>query len=194
MSRLKYLTTYIFNFLYISGSFFYNPFENWRKVANHKNPFIAAPIWVLIIIYFTLSGFIYRKSSLVAFLIFAFFIIVFILISFAFRKKLYFRELFNVWSFSYLPTILWFWITFFLFFILPPPRNHDFFGFIFSLIYLFFSLFCLYLKIICLFVVFKYVVKLSLIKTIIFMLAVWGIVALMGINLYRLHFFRIPFI
>lgn len=194
MKRLRYFFTYIFNFLYTSGSFIYNPFENWRKVANHKNPLIAFPIWAFILTYFSLSSFIYRKSSFLALILFSFFIIIFLIIAFFSRKKISFHELFNVWSFSYLPTILWFIVTFILFFIFPPPHQNNFFGFLFSLIYLLFSLFCLYLKIICLFIVFKYIVKLGLIKTIISMLVVWGVVVVMGVFLYKLHFFRIPFI
>lgn len=194
MRKFKYFSTFIINFFYTCGSFLYNPFENYRQAAKHKNPFIALPIWVLIFVYFTLSSFIYRKSSFLALILFSFFIIIFLIISFFSRKKISFHELFNVWSFSYLPTLFWFVVTFILFFIFPPPHQHIFFGFSFSIFYLLFSLFCLYLKIICLFIVLKYVIKLSLIKTIVLMFLIWGIVVVFGIFLYKLHFFRIPFI
>jgi hypothetical protein len=191
---MKYLVAYLVNFAYTVGSFVYNPFDNFRRVTKHKNPLVSLPIWFLIFVYFFLSGFIYRKSSMIAILLFSFFVLIFLIISSIFRKKIIFQEILNVWSFSYLPTLLWFWVNLLLYVFLPPPRSHFFSGYIFAFVYLFFSLLCLYVKIICLFVLFKFVIKLNLTKTIVSMFVIWGVVICLGIVLYHLHLFRIPFI
>jgi hypothetical protein len=194
MKFIRYVSTYLLNFFYICGSFLYNPFDNYRRVTKHKNPLISLPIWILIIIYFSASGFFYRKSSLLTIFLFSFFLIIFLLFSYIFHKKASFREVFNIWSFSYLPTLLWFSVTFILYIFFPPRGSHSAFQFVFSIAFLFFSLFCLYVKILCLFIVFKNVIKLSLSKTIVSMFLIWGLVIFLGISLYNLHFFRIPFI
>lgn len=108
------------------------------------------------------------------------------------KKKL--KTLFILWSYSLLPTIIWFFVTSLMYLILPPPRTLSIWGKMYSLVFVAFSLAVLLWKIILYYLTLRFGLRLDLFKIIIvsafFTLFLFGYSLLM----YKYGIFRIPFI
>ncbi|MBI3385419.1 hypothetical protein HY030_04465 [Candidatus Gottesmanbacteria bacterium] len=104
------------------------------------------------------------------------------------------QAVFAVWSFSYLPTLLWFLITTIFYVILPPPRTQSFFGQLFSIFYLFLSLGLLFWKVLLYFLTLRHAMRLTLWQTIRTTFVLWPLYIAYFLFLNRLEIFKIPFV
>lgn len=98
------------------------------------------------------------------------------------------------WAYSLIPTSLWFWMTSFLYIVLPPPRTTRWLGVLFSIVYLLVSATLLLWKITLSYLALRFGLRLDLVKIIILSSIVLPILALYSVGMYRLGIFRIPFI
>ncbi len=103
------------------------------------------------------------------------------------------QAVFSVWSFSYLPTLLWFFITTIFYVILPPPRTQSILGQLFSVFYLCLSFGLLFWKVLLYFLTLRHAMRLTLWQTIRTTLVLWPLFIAYFLFLNRIEIFKIPF-
>lgn len=102
--------------------------------------------------------------------------------------------LFLTWGYTLLPTVVWFWVTSFLYVILPPPRTESPAGIIFSIVYLVFSTMMLAWKLTLGYLSLRFGLKLDLARILVVgaaALAAWGAYSTW---MYQAGIFRVPFL
>lgn len=102
--------------------------------------------------------------------------------------------LYRLWSFTLLPTIIWFFLTSLFFLLLPPPRTLSLWGKLFSLVFISLSIALLYWKIILYYLTLRFGLKLDLWKISQITSVVVPVVVIYSLLTYNLGIFRIPFI
>jgi hypothetical protein len=146
----------------------------------------------------TLHPFVISTSSTITFTVFimTFFLVIgfFYYLAFIQKKKPDLKSLLFTFSYSLLPTFLWFVTTSLLYYLLPPPRTASILGQGFSFIFITFSLAILLWKMILLYLSVRFSLKTDFYLTIFYILLflLWFLPYSYG--LYYLKIFRIPFI
>lgn len=103
-------------------------------------------------------------------------------------------SLFLPWAYSLVPTILWFLLTSFFYFLLPPPRTEALTGKLFTLVFITLSLSLFYWKGMLYYLTLRLGHKLSLAKIITVSLITFPLGIIYSLITYKLGLFRIPFI
>lgn len=105
-----------------------------------------------------------------------------------------FKTLLILWSYTLLPTLVWFFLTSFFYIVLPPPRTLSIWGKLFSLWFVFFSSGVFLWKLILYYLTLRFglrfdLYKISLISTVV-------VPAVLGYSyiMYKAGIFRIPFL
>lgn len=183
------------------------PYKTYRRLAPSKHYEQMLPLAGLIILYFWWASavrvgirhpFILTKSwiltSAAAEITFILAIGGIYLISRTIGAIGEIREIILPWSYSLLPTLAWFYINSFSFFILPPPRTESFAGQLFSFLFIVGSLSLFLWKGILYYLTLRFGMKLDLLR----ILGVSAIIFPAGIAysilMYKLGIFRVPFI
>lgn len=174
-----------------------------RKISLEKDYWQPGIIVGLILIYFKFIYYL-REKMYPATFIYMSFIINFLLtvIFFYFlskllsknKKEVIFSSFLFTFSYSLLPTLIWFLSTSILYIFLPPPRTFSLLGKGFSILFIAYSLSLLIWKFILVYLAVRFSSKLNffrIIYMIIFFL-IWFIPY--SIFLYQFKIFRIPFI
>ncbi len=104
------------------------------------------------------------------------------------------RSVYVLWSYSLIPTLVWFIITSFLYLLIPPPRTLSITGKIFSVVFIAFSLAVLLWKLILFYLTVRFSLKADLKKITVITVIILPIVAIYAWVSYQLKIFRIPFI
>lgn len=104
------------------------------------------------------------------------------------------NTIFTLWSFTLLPTLIWFLATSLLYIFLPPPRTLTILGKLYSIAFIAFSLSIFFWKLILFYLTLRFGHKLDFFKIILVSLAVSLFIALYSLVMYRWGVFRIPFI
>jgi hypothetical protein len=99
----------------------------------------------------------------------------------------------SAWSYSYLPTIIWFFLTSILYLVFPPPRTDSVLGQMLSILYLVVSLGLLSWKGLVYFLTLRFALKLNLWQTIRTTVVLWPFWFLYFLLLNRMGIFKIPF-
>lgn len=110
------------------------------------------------------------------------------------RSKGSFKTLFLLYSYSLLPTIIWFFATSLLYLFFPPPRTISILGKALSIVYIAFSMALLLWKFILYYLTIRFAFRLDVKKIIRVSLVSFPTVMLYALILYKLGIFRIPFI
>ena len=105
-----------------------------------------------------------------------------------------FQSVLLTWSYTLIPTLIWFFVTSLIYIILPPPRTLSLPGKLFSILYVAFSLSMLYWKIVLYYLSARFSLKLDLPK-IAYMSTLFSLyIGFYGIFMYKIGVYRIPFI
>lgn len=104
------------------------------------------------------------------------------------------RQIYTLWIFSLLPTLVWFFATSILYLILPPPRTVSFFGKLYSVVFITFSIAVFLWKIILYYLTLRFSLKVDLWKIVQISTVILPVVFTYSLIMYRLGIFRIPFI
>ncbi len=104
------------------------------------------------------------------------------------------QSLFLPWAYSLMPTILWFLLTSFFYFILPPPRTEATTGKLFTAIFITLSIGLFYWKGMLYYFTLRLGHKLDLKKIILVSAIVFPLGFIYSLFTYKLGLFRIPFI
>lgn len=185
-----------------------SPYETYRKLI-HKNETLGQSLYILLLClaYFTFASLVrigiknpfiltiqFNKLAILTSLNFLFVAVLLYKIGKLIGGIGSLRNVLLAWSYTLIPTLLWFLITSIIFIFLPPPRTASLPGRIFSILYMGFSLAMLYWKIILYYLTLRFALKLDLIKIIVISFFFGTYVAIYGVLMYRVGIFRIPFI
>lgn len=99
-----------------------------------------------------------------------------------------------LWSFTLLPTIIWFFGTSILYLLFPPPRTLSIPGKTYSLFFTIFSLGLLYWKLILAYLTLRFGIKLDLYRIVFIALIMLPLIGLYSLIMYHFKIFRIPFL
>lgn len=169
-----------------------SPYKTLRKISLEKDWLQVLIIFMFVFLYFQLTG---RNKN------FLFFIVTFLLTIFFFflfsrisRKDISLKSFVFTFSYSLLPTLIWFVTNSILYFSLPPPRTLSLLGRAFSIFFVAFSLSLLLWKIILVYLAIRFSSKLNFYR-IIYMMVLYGcILAPYSVLMYYWQIFRVPFI
>ncbi len=100
----------------------------------------------------------------------------------------------KTWSYTLLPTLIWFYTTLLFYFLLPPPRTASIYGQIFSIFYIAFSGSLLVWKLILVYLSIRFSLRIQLYRIIYYFLLYIAISAPLWILFYKVGVSRIPFV
>ncbi len=104
------------------------------------------------------------------------------------------RVMFNVWIYSYLPTILWFAVAAGAFVVLPPPRHDTLNGLIFSVVFLAISCGLLAWKLVLYWLTLRIGLELTVKEVFWTTAVILPVILVYSWRLYELGLFKVPFI
>ena len=111
-----------------------------------------------------------------------------------FGGQLNMRRLIQLWSYTLVPTWVWFFTTSLLYVLLPPPRTMNLTGKVYSSFYVVFSMMVLFWKMILYYLTLRFGFRFDLYKIAAFSLIVVPFVIAFSVVLFRLGIFRIPYL
>lgn len=195
--------------LFLRNSFrlIFSPYKTMRSISSDQDILQSGIIFFLCYLYFiaaniirkkTLHPFIISSSSVITFL---FFLVTFFLVTLFFyvsgrrlNKSIKYFSILSTFSYSLIPTLLWFFITSLFYLTIPPPRNLTFPGKLFSLFFIFYSATLFIWKIILFYLSLRFSLKINFYK-IFFLIALFLMWFLpYSYLMYKFGIFRIPFI
>jgi hypothetical protein len=206
MDFKKILVNLLSSFLLVFNRFvglILNPYKTMRKVSIEKDSYQPAVIIGIIFLYFKFVYYL-RDKVYPATLIYLLFIINFLLtISFFYllsrlfsknKKEITFHSFFFTFSYSLLPTLIWFLTTSILYIFITPPRSFSILGKGFSIFFTAYSLSILIWKLILMYLAIRFSSKQNFFRIIYMMILylIWFVPY--SILLYHFRLFRIPFI
>lgn len=104
------------------------------------------------------------------------------------------RNLTVLWTYTLIPTLVWFFVTSIFYLVLPPPRTLSPWGKLYSLIYISFSMAVLLWKFILYYLTLRFGLRLDLGRIGIVTAILAPAIAFYSIIMYRYGIFRIPFL
>lgn len=104
------------------------------------------------------------------------------------------RQIYLLWIFSLIPTLVWFFATSILYLLLPPPRTFSFPGKLYSVVFIAFSIAVLFWKTVLYYLTLRFSLKLDLWRIIQVSALVLPSVLVYSLLMYRWGIFRIPFL
>lgn len=206
MDFKKILVNCLTSFLIVLKRFvglIFNPYKTMRRISEEKDYYQPTIIIGLVFVYFKFIYFL-RDKIYPATLIYVLFIINFLLtVAFFYllsklfiknKKEITFSSFVFTFSYSLLPTLIWFLSTSILYIILPPPRMFSLLGKGFSIFFIAYSLSLLIWKFILVYLAVRFSSKQNFFRVIymIIFYLIWFIPY--SIFLYQFKFFRVPFI
>lgn len=99
-----------------------------------------------------------------------------------------------LWSFSLLPTLVWFFGSAFLYMLIPPPRTISWYGQIFSVIFIAFSIGCLMWKGILYYLTLRFGMRLDALRIAFISAIILPLWTIYSVALYKFGIFKVPFI
>jgi len=183
------------------------PYETYRRIVNHGSLWEFVPLSILIASYLGVASFV-KTAAFRPYMLTKQFVILALAVGMTFGLvvgllwivgrfvggKGTLRGVLLGWAYTLIPTVCWFYLTSFLYMLLPPPRTTRPLGIIFSALFLLFSSVLFFWKIILSYLTVRFSLKLDLLRISIVFFIVIPIVVLYSIGMYRLGIFKIPFV
>lgn len=185
-----------------------HPYTTYRNLTEGKNWLQVTPIVLLCVAYFSWTTLVhvgirshplilsFNLAKLTIASIITFFLVVSVLVwvSRLFGGKGSFQSVVLPWTYSLLPTLLWFFTTSLLWFLFPPPRTVSWGGQALSVVFLVFSWFLFFWKGVLYYLTLRFGMRLDLLKILGVSAVVFPLGFLYSIVMYRLGIFRVPFL
>lgn len=187
---------------------FNSPYTTFRHLAQKEKSLIQTVfIFILVVLYFIFASFIrtglrnpflltvkFNTLLLGATVGFLGMVLVLYYLGRLVGGKGKLSTIFTLWSFSVIPTLVWFLVTSLLYVFFPPPRTLSFLGKLYSVIYIVFSLSVFFWKLILYYLTLRFGQKLDFVKicAVSFLVSVY--ITLYSVVMYKGGVFRIPFI
>lgn len=109
-------------------------------------------------------------------------------------KEIDFEALMVGYSYTLLPTLIWFFTNLFLYIILPPPRTTSFLGVSFSVVYITFSGVLFLWKLMLFYLLIRFLTGMSFFRVFYIILLTFLVFGPYFYLLYYFRIFRVPFI
>lgn len=184
------------------------PYVTYRRLADGKTPAgQTAWIFLAIIGYFGFASLIrtgvknpfvltFKFNSLVVAAVIGFAGMIFLIhnIGGLISKHSRIETIFILWSYTLLPTLVWFLATSVLYILFPPPRTMTFPGKLYSLVYLVFSFTIFSWKLILYYLTLRFGLRIDLWKISMMTVLITPFVVAYAIVMYKTGIFRIPFL
>lgn len=185
-----------------------SPYITYRKLANDKTDArLVVFILLLVILYFAFASLVrtgmhnpylltLKFNTLILGAGVGFMGMIFVLFTLGriLGNVTTFKTLFILWSFSLLPTLMWFFFTSFFYLILPPPRTLSILGKLFTLWFVFFTAAIFLWKIILYYLTLRFGLRFDLFKIAAVSLIISPLIVSYSVAMYKLGIFRIPFL
>ena len=104
------------------------------------------------------------------------------------------KRIMSTWSYTLLPTLIWFFSTLLFYFLIPPPRTTSFLGQSFSIFYIAFSGSLLVWKLILVYLSIRFSLRVHLYRVIYYLFLYLVVSIPLWILLYQSGVSRIPFV
>jgi hypothetical protein len=208
MEKAVYFTKLFVYFLRNTVGCVNKPYITYRKLAEDKTDGLQTIyIMFMVLSYFTFASLLktgirnpylltFKFNSLTLAFISGFLlsVAVFILMGKLMRGETKMKQVFVLWSYSLLPTVIWFFATSILYIIFPPPRTFSILGKISSIVFISFSIGLLFWKVILYYLTLRFGLRFDL-KRIFYTTAIFfPVISLYSLITYKMGIFRIPFI
>lgn len=194
-------------FLRYAFRLFFKPYASLRSISREKDNtqiIIIAFIcyfYFLFYAYIRINTFNFFSLLLFSLKLFVVFIITFIsvtgfffVISRADNYKINYSSFLFTFSYSLVPTIIWFYTAVLFYFLSPSSRAHSFFGILFSIVFFVFSIVMLFWKIILVYLSIRFSTGKNFFSIAYFLILFLLWFLPYTLLLYRFKIFRIPFI
>lgn len=196
------------SFLKTSYGCFNRPYETYRKLSSGSFNLISASfIFFFVICYFVWVSLIrtpfrnpfvltynFGLSFLASITGFSLIVGILYFLGEKMSEKISIEKITVLWSYSLLPTLIWFFCTSLIYMILPPPRTLSVWGKGFSIVFISFSIALLGWKIILYYLTLRFGLRISFKKILGLSFMVIPIICIYSVGMYYLGIFRIPFI
>ena len=176
------------------------PYRTMRSISLRSNRHQVVVIFAISLCYFLAARgykqtFIEGIAGFFVFLgIFYATVLFFYFISHASKTEVTLSSFIYTFSYTLMPTLIWFWTTFLLFVILPPPRTYSLLGAGFSILFVSYSLSLLAWKLILLYLAIRFSSRQGIYR-IIYMLLLYLVIFIPASVFFYYHrIFRIPFL
>jgi hypothetical protein len=194
-----FLSSLIIVFWYFIRLIFY-PYKTMRKILKEKDIVQVFFIFFLVFLYLKFAYFLKDSPYPASFLFLIFLVGFFVTVSFFYLSSRFFEKdvkfisfLFG-FSYSLLPTLIWFGTNSLLFLFLPPPRTNSILGQGFSIFYLAFSISLLAWKLILVYLTIRFSTGFSFWRIVYLFLLYLLIFIPYTLLLNLLKLFRVPLI
>jgi len=104
------------------------------------------------------------------------------------------NRVFTTWTYTLLPTLIWFYTTILFYFLIPPPRTTSLLGKSFSVFYIALSVSLLLWKLILVYLSIRFSLRVHLYRVIYYMLIYLTLSIPLWIFLYNSGISRVPFV
>ncbi|PIP61244.1 hypothetical protein COW99_05675 [Candidatus Roizmanbacteria bacterium CG22_combo_CG10-13_8_21_14_all_38_20] len=194
--------------LFIQNSYgvFAKPYETYREIVKSAHPAQIFPLFVFIGLYFFFAGvvrhglhpYIVAKSgitiSMVTLTTYALVVLSIYSVGRLLKGEGKLSGVAIAWGYSLWPTLIWFYMTSTLYFLIPPPRTPSLAGQLFSYAFVVASLILFLWKGILYYLTLRFALKLDLQRIIIASIIIFPAGIGYALLMYKLNIFRIPFI
>lgn len=183
------------------------PYETYRRIVDRGSPWELVYVGVLAMLYFSLASvvkvaafrpFLLTKQAvaLVAAASLTYVLVVWLtwIVGQRFGSKAHIKSIAVGWGYTMIPTICWFFMTSFLYVLLPPPRTTSVAGIAFSVLFLVVSATLFFWKVTLGYLALRFGLKFDLGKILSVVGIVGPIVGIWSWGLYRLGIFKVPFL
>lgn len=174
----------------------FTPYATVRKISIDGSRIEVVYIWFFVFIYFAISNTIRLWINGLFGALFLFFTTI-LFFSFlpgqgTYRERL--DRLLVTWSYTLIPTLIWFYSTLIFYFLLPPPRTISLPGQLFSIFYIAFSGSLLVWKLILVYLSIRFSLRVHVYRILYYFLVYLVFSIPLWFLLYSLGISRIPFI
>jgi hypothetical protein len=185
----------------------HTPYETYRALASGKHPLQLIPLFLVVGSYFGWSALVHNGIFVHPFLLTWSFgkLSIAVLATQVFIVALFYvlgkrvggqgsvLSVLMPWSYSLIPTVIWFYSISILWLLFPPPRTISIQGQVLSLVVIMMSLFVFYWKIILYYLTLRFGMKLNMQQIVKASLIIIPLGIFYSWGMYRLGIFRIPF-
>jgi len=177
------------------------PYKTMRSISEDTDIMQVILIWSGVLLYFLWANRLrqYEYEPFILYLMTVFHVASTVFFFFFFaavvhKKEVTVRSFILTFSYSLIPTLMWFTVNSFLYALLPPPRTISLLGKAFSILYISFSVGMLLWKIILQYLAIRFSTKLDFYRIMFGFLFYLVMMIPYSLFLYSVKFFRIPFL
>jgi len=174
----------------------FTPYATMRKISTEKE--LKDCIWIGIatVIYFLITNSVrfWINGLLGAFGLYVGSILFFSLFPSSGMQKEKILRLIKTWSYTLVPTLIWFYSTLLFYFLLPPPRTTSLLGQAFSIFYIAFSGSLFIWKLILVYLSIRFSLRAHLYRVIYYLLLYFALSIPLWLILYSRGISRVPFV